>query len=93
LALPGRRTHQLDYRRPNVALLVSAGFIVLAGNIHLQTDTECRLPILTVGPVRSDELVVAEKCERQMKIHSPHSRASIQSQSLRQFARGAVTLR
>jgi len=34
-----------------------------------------------------------EKCEREMKIHSPHSRASVQSQSLRQFAGSVSGLR
>jgi hypothetical protein len=34
-----------------------------------------------------------EKCERQVKIHSPHDGASVQSYSLRRFADGVFAPR
>jgi hypothetical protein len=58
---------------------------VRARDIDLKTDTPCRLPILTMSECGAMNWWPQEKCERSVKIHSPHGGASFQSQSLRHF--------
>ena len=67
---------------PVARTLRSAHFrlILLTSDVESKTDTKCRLPILTMSPVRSDELVAASE----VRAHIEDTRPSTGCKALKQ---------